>query len=183
MTIGGVTDEFLRRAEELFKKKASEPLPPAPPPRRRRVIRDRAVLQPACPAPGTTEMAKRALDAQADALKAKLAATREQLAVTNPKLPVAPASDPPIAAVSRPGRVLHEVAAMPVPVAAPVFDHPTWRLQVVGPGVERHAFFLVAGDVLEASSAGARQIATWMREHRPGAPWRVESVEQLANVL
>ena len=193
----GVTDEFLRRAEALFEKKAPEPQPEVPRPRRRRVVRDRAALQPERPATDTTEQAKRVLDAQADALKAKLVATREQLAITNPKLPVAPAPAPPVPAVRRSRRTTRAVAAATVPVAAAtvpvaattvpvaarVVDHPTWRLNVVGPGAEQHVFFLVAGDVLEASSAGAREIATWMREHRPGALWRVESVEQLANVL
>ena len=181
--MSGVTDEFLRRAEALFKKEAPEPQPQVPLPRRRRVIRDRAALQPERPAPDTTEQAKRVLDAQANALKAKLVATREQLAITSSKLPVVPAPAPPVPKVRSPRRTLRAVAAATVPVAARVVDHPTWRLHVVGPGAEQHVFFLVAGDVLEASSSGAREIATWMREHRPGALWRVESVEQLANVL
>lgn len=186
----GVTDEFLRRAEALFEKKAPEPQPQVPLPRRRRVVRDRAALQPERPARDTTEQARRVLDAQANALKAKLVATREQLAITSPKLPVVPAPAPPVPKVRRPRRPLPAVAAANVPVvaanvpvAARLVDHPTWRLHVVGPGAEQHVFFLVAGDVLEASSSGAREIATWMREHRPGALWRVESVEQLANVL
>lgn len=179
----GVTDEFLRRAEDLFKKKAPEPPPQDPPTRRRRVVRDRAALQPAHPASDTTEQTTRALDAQAVALKAKLVATREQLAITNLKPYITPAPAPPLGVARRPRRTTSVGAPVPVLETVPAVEHPTWRLQVVGPGAEPHAFFLVAGDVLEASIVGAREIETWMLEHHPGASWRVESVEQLANVL
>jgi len=106
---------------------------------------------------------------------------------SSPARPPAPRSVPLPPSASRtvpvsPSQVSPERVARRKPAEAQEPLH-QWRLLVIAAGATPQSFFLRAHDVVDATRRGAREIAQWMRFHRPGVGWRVDSVELLADVL
>jgi len=182
-----VMSDELRRAEDLFnlarvhKAREGEPLEPEPvpePPRRRaRLVRNLDAVR-AAKLPSTADTLARdavALDAQAAELKKRLAEARSQLRVPERQsiLEPAPARLPPLARASAPAPIVTPEPALPL--------H-QWCITVTSRATDS-VFFLSAKDAVDAASDGAREIAAWMRDHRPGEAWRVSSVERLSAVL
>lgn len=182
-----MSDE-LRRAEGLFDlsrvhkaREGKDPEPeaePEPPRRRVRLVRNLDAVRAAKLPSTAEELAKDAvaLDAQAAELKKRLADARSQLRVPEraPVLPPEPARLPPIARATTP-----TPAVTLVPEPAPLHQ---WCIRITSQ-VAESAFFLSAVDAVDAALSGEREIAAWMRAHRPGEPWRVHSVERLSAVL
>lgn len=191
---------------------APEPVP-AEPVRRRRVVRDLSGLKAAPGQRVVTEKASEALTVKHTELKQKWRAARKQLGLREGATPkviqapptpavapvrvapvrVAPVHLAPIRSAparSAPARVA-PVRVAPVRAARAARDQPfvvsepihQWRLRVIAAGANPQSFFLSAADVVDATRRGAREIAHWMRLHRPGVGWSVDSVELLADVL
>ncbi|MCO4769261.1 MAG: hypothetical protein KDA24_04470 [Deltaproteobacteria bacterium] len=201
--------DHLSKAEALFRKLEPKPAPKQQAPeKRRRVVRNLDALKTTQPDGETTESHAEALVQAASALKEKFAATRKLLGVEllsppqgapeparspvrSPALPPQPLrrrrpsyTPPPQPEAKMAPRRTPQALPTPEPatIVEPVPEH-RWRLHVVSPGDEERAFFLAASDMLEAALVGAREIARWMGEHRPGVGWRVQSVEHLTDVL
>ncbi len=166
-----------RRAEQAEAEPEAEPAPT-----RRRLRGDLVRTLNATKAaaqPDRVALARSSAEVQqqAAAIKEKFRAARQQLGAPEAELPEVL---PPIAVAVRP-RV--RAARIDVtPETRPESPERTWVLTVIA-GSEDRSFYLAASDAFEAASHGARQIAGWMREHRPGVGWRVSSLELLHDVL
>lgn len=187
-------NEKLRELDDLFTRnlkrmregegddaasEAPSPEPEAPPPKARRVIRNRAALKATAP----PEPPPDEVDAAATELRARFDSARQLLG--RPARAERPAVKPPtrerrsvrVVNVERP--VVQPVAA-PRPTLQTDLDH--WRIDVHVAGGEQ-AFYIAAADVLDASYRGAGQVAAWVREHHPGASFRLGAVERVDATL